>query len=132
MIPPDPVRPKGEIRIPTAGTYRGVGIEVGQSVERVEHIVRPAIDVVHSMTDVRALSAFSIDCANAPEARKLAADRAIDLAGQPPDHAVECAAVTLGVLAAAHAWCHATIYDANLERAAVREIELPGRPRVPP
>jgi hypothetical protein len=60
-------------QIPIIETYRRVGVHDGQPAERIESIVKPAIDVVHSMADPLALFSYALDAANPPEARIFAA-----------------------------------------------------------
>jgi hypothetical protein len=86
--------------------------------------VRPAIDNVLATTGVPELAAFAVDWANPLYARKLAADRAID-GRAAAEQGRGGAAVTLGILAAAHPVDARHHYDESIERAAVREIELP-------
>lgn len=61
-------------RIPTAGSYRGVGIHAGQPAERVE-IVQRAIDAVYELEAAVALADYAAEPANPPEARLFAAAR---------------------------------------------------------
>lgn len=62
-------------RIPTVGTHRGVALHAFQPAERIEAVVKPAIDVVFSMSDPRALAAYASTAINPPEARLFAAAR---------------------------------------------------------
>lgn len=62
-------------RIPIVETYRGVGIHAFQPRERIERIVRPAIDTVHGISDAAALAAYLGDPTHPPEARLFAAAR---------------------------------------------------------
>jgi hypothetical protein len=59
--------------IPIVEVYRGVGIEDGQPVERIECVVKPQIDRVHTLEGIEQLAAFAADVGNAPEARLFAA-----------------------------------------------------------
>jgi hypothetical protein len=61
--------------IAIAETYRGVPIHADQPRDRIERVVRPAIDTVSTMTDAEVLAAYAADAANPPEARLLAAAR---------------------------------------------------------
>ena len=61
--------------IPSVGKYRGVRIHNEQSERRILKIVRPAIDVVLAMTDIKRLAAYAADPRHPPEARLLAAAR---------------------------------------------------------
>jgi hypothetical protein len=59
--------------VPTDGIYRGVPLHAWQSPHRVATVVRPAIDRVHNMSDLRELFQFACDPCNCPESRLLAA-----------------------------------------------------------
>ena len=59
--------------IPIVETYRGVGIHDAQPAERINAIVKPAIDHAMALTDLDALADFAGDITRAPEARLLAA-----------------------------------------------------------
>src|SRR5690349_17629393 len=59
--------------IPIVETYRGVGIHANQPRERIEKVLRPAIDYVHELGDLDDLAAYARDAANPPEARLFAA-----------------------------------------------------------
>src|SRR4051812_26157043 len=61
--------------MPVAEVYRGVGIHDFQPVERIEHVVKPAIDAVFALSAPAALFAYAGDKNNPPEARLLAAAR---------------------------------------------------------
>ena len=61
--------------MPIIEIHRGVGCHGFQNRERVETIVKPAIDSVFQLTDLHELLAFAEDRANPPEARALAADK---------------------------------------------------------
>ena len=58
--------------IPTDGTYRGVPLEDGQSIERLA-LVRAEIDFVLVLTDAGELADYAGNPWHAPEARQLAA-----------------------------------------------------------
>jgi hypothetical protein len=58
--------------IPVVETYRGVGIHDEQPRERIETVVKPEIDRVIDLGDVRRLFDFASDARNSPEARLLA------------------------------------------------------------
>src|SRR5215813_3422979 len=60
-------------RIPTAEFYRGIAIQDCQPRDRIERIVRPELDSVHSASDVDWLVEFADDPAHCPEARMFAA-----------------------------------------------------------
>jgi hypothetical protein len=60
-------------QIPVVETYRGIGIENRQPLERIELVVKPAIDRVHAMGDPDLLAAYADDADNPPEARLFAA-----------------------------------------------------------
>jgi hypothetical protein len=53
--------------------YRGVGLESDQPRERIEHVVKPQIDIVHDIDDPEQLLAYANNARNPPEARLLAA-----------------------------------------------------------
>jgi len=59
--------------IPVVEIYRGIGIEDRQPLERIQLIVKPAIDRVHAMGDPDLLAAYAADADNPPEARLFAA-----------------------------------------------------------
>ena len=61
--------------VPTVGTYRGVGIHDFQPQDRVERVVKPAIDAVYLISDPKALVAYAETSSNTPEARLFAAAR---------------------------------------------------------
>jgi hypothetical protein len=61
-----------EVSIPIVEVYRGVGVHDEQSPERIENVVKPAIDYVHSVDDLALLADYATDPANPPEARILA------------------------------------------------------------
>jgi hypothetical protein len=63
-------------RVAIVETYRGVGIFEGQTPERIETIVRPALDLVDAMSNVHDLVAYAADASHPPEARLFAAARA--------------------------------------------------------
>jgi hypothetical protein len=60
-------------QIPTIGLYRNVPLHDFQSGERVETIVKPAIDDVFATAELGALVAYAGDTHNPPESRLLAA-----------------------------------------------------------
>jgi hypothetical protein len=62
--------------IPVVEIYRGVGIEDAQPLERIQRVVKPAIDRVHAMGDPDLLAAYADDVRNPPEGRLLAEARA--------------------------------------------------------
>ena len=64
--------PKPGDEFPTVGTYRGVAIHDFQPDERIESLVKPAIDRVHSLQDIEQLYSYAVDFQNPPEARLLA------------------------------------------------------------
>ena len=61
--------------IPVIETYRGVGIHDFQSRERVNHVVKPAIDRVFALSAPADLFRYAGDNTYPPEARLLAAAR---------------------------------------------------------
>lgn len=61
-----------EDEIPTIGEYRGVKIHDFQSPDRIENVVRPAIDRVCELSDIALLFDFACDPRNPPEARLFA------------------------------------------------------------
>ena len=62
-------------RMPTVETYRRVGIHDFQPRERIETVVKSAIDAVYGLGDGPALLAYAREPAHPPEARLLAAAR---------------------------------------------------------
>ncbi|AWN43481.1 hypothetical protein [Methylobacterium durans] len=61
--------------IPKVAIYRGVGIHDFQPAERIEAVVKPAIDAVYGISDPTALVAYASQAKNPPEARLFAAAR---------------------------------------------------------
>ena len=66
---------RAEDRIPIVETYRGVGIHDQQPRERIDGVVKPAIDRVLGIGDVKRLAEYAADTGNPPEARLLASAR---------------------------------------------------------
>jgi hypothetical protein len=64
-----------DAHMPIVETYRGVGIHDFQDAERIELVVKPAIDEVFTMSDPRSLFAYARDQRNPPEARLFAGDK---------------------------------------------------------
>jgi hypothetical protein len=62
-------------RVPIAERHRGVGIFGGQTRERIDAIVRPAIDAVSAESRIHHLVAYAADPCHPPEARLFAAAR---------------------------------------------------------
>ncbi len=62
-------------RIPIVGTHRGVGIHAFQPRERIDRVVKPAIDAVFGLSDPDALTDYVQDPTHPPEARLFAAAR---------------------------------------------------------
>jgi hypothetical protein len=58
--------------IPIVALHRQVPVHDMQDSERVEQVVKPAIDTVFAMTDIEALAAYCTDVTQPPEARMLA------------------------------------------------------------
>lgn len=61
--------------MPCVGSHRGVGIHAFQPRERIEAVVKPAIDAVSRISNPDALMAYVADRTNPPEARLFAAAR---------------------------------------------------------
>lgn len=61
--------------MPAGEVYRGVKIHAHQPAERIERIVRPAIDSVYVMTNAVTLADYAADVRQPPEARLFAAAR---------------------------------------------------------
>ena len=60
--------------VPLVGYHRDVGIHADQPAERIEHIVKPEIDLVlDRLHDLEELFRFARSIAHCPEARLLAA-----------------------------------------------------------
>ncbi|GAB5429687.1 MAG: hypothetical protein Devi2KO_31460 [Devosia indica] len=66
---------QAEDRIPIVETYRGVGIHDQQPRERIDGVVKPAIDGVLAIGDVKRLAEYAANTGNPPEARLLASAR---------------------------------------------------------
>lgn len=122
----------GDRPLSTAEIYRGVKVFGLQPVERIEAIVKPAIDAVFLITDARALVRYAADPANPPEARLFAAARveatwqlaAEGRAVRPPVDLEYLRAVTVG-LDSIHwvsPWRHGSLFDR--ERAILRDPPL--------
>ncbi|GJD64417.1 hypothetical protein [Methylobacterium frigidaeris] len=62
-------------RIPIVETYRGVGIHAFQPRDRIEAMVKPAIDRVFGLSDPAALARYLGDPTHPPEARLFAKAR---------------------------------------------------------
>jgi hypothetical protein len=117
--------------IPIVEVYRGIGIENCQPRERIELVVKPAIDLVHAMGGVDELFAYASDPLNPPESRMLAGARAEalwELAGEERRHRP----ISLELLRAATAglgcrrWRDPDRYGSLLEHGGVeREEPLP-------
>jgi hypothetical protein len=60
-------------KIPVVEVHRGVGIHDQQPRQRIDNVVKPAIDEVLATNDPLTLIAYCERCANPPEARLLAA-----------------------------------------------------------
>jgi hypothetical protein len=61
--------------MPIVETYKGVGIHDFQTRQRIEEIVKPAIDHAYTIDDPEELFSYACSPANAPEARGLARAR---------------------------------------------------------
>lgn len=61
--------------LPASEVYRGVKVHAHQPAERIEHVVRPAIDAVYLMSNAVALADYAGDVRQPPEARLFAAAR---------------------------------------------------------
>jgi hypothetical protein len=59
--------------IPAVETYRGVGIHDCQPRERIETVVKPALDAIFALTDLGELVRYAADITKPPEARLFAA-----------------------------------------------------------
>jgi hypothetical protein len=60
-------------RMPTIGLYRGVPLHDYQPLDRIDDVVKPAIDVVHGMNNAEDLYEYAADYEHPPEARLFAA-----------------------------------------------------------
>ena len=129
-----------EEAFPTVGEYRGVGLHAFQPPERIGAVVKPAIDVVHGMSDIGALASYAADARNAPEARLLAAAKceagftiAVDERRQRP--AIDLLRVRASVAGLTKSWMSTTHYGSDLDAetdardriALSREIPLSDR-----
>lgn len=65
----------GDQRLPIAGSHRGVDLFADQPAERIEGIVKPAIDAVLGIASAIGLAGYAGDARHPPEARLLAAAR---------------------------------------------------------
>ena len=61
--------------IPSLETHRGVEIHDFQSAERIETVVKPAIDRVYEISTPGELFAYAANSAHPPEARLFATDK---------------------------------------------------------
>lgn len=59
--------------IPIVEVFRGVGVHDCQPTERIEGVVKPAIDHVHALDTLAELRAYAGDVTRPPEARLFAA-----------------------------------------------------------
>ena len=122
---------------PIVGEYRGVGLHAFQPAERIEDIVKPAIDTVHAMSDLRELAAYAGGMQHPPEARRLAAAKceagysiAVDERRQRP--ALDMQRVRASVAGLTRKWMSRTHYRSDLdvrlpqggEDAAKRDVPL--------
>jgi hypothetical protein len=60
-------------RIPIVEKYRGVGVHDFQDRDRIEDVVKPAIDAIHAMNNAADLYQYACDFRHPPEARLFAA-----------------------------------------------------------
>ncbi|WP_414462708.1 hypothetical protein [Hyphomicrobium sp. DY-1] len=130
--------------IPTDGSYRGVGLHIGQNEERLR-VVRADIDAAHALHDLRDIYDFARDTGNAPEARLLArakAEATLDDAVErraPRDRNSTISreilrAVTAGLksLTWQSRWRYCSVLDprpkpGEPDRSVKREVPLPDR-----
>ena len=118
--------------MPTAELYRGVKVFGLQSVERIERVVRPAIDAVFLLTDARALVDYAADALNPPEARLYAGCRVEAIWQLAAEGRALRPAISLERLRAATAgldsrkwaspWHHGSLFDRD--RAVRRDTPL--------
>jgi hypothetical protein len=125
-----------EVSIPIVEVYRGVGVHDEQSPERIENVVKPAIDYVHSVDDLALLADYATDPANPPEARilalakveagwQLAAEERRIRPGLDLD-VIRARCVGLDSSNWRHRRRYCSMFDrSRLERAALREQPLP-------
>ena len=114
--------------IPFLEEHRGIGIHDHQTRERIDGIVKPAIDAVLALSDVRALYAFAGDVSEPPEARLLAGAKCealFELAIQerrerPPIDLAQLRALTAGL--DGETWRDPAFFGTLLDR------DLDGRP----
>lgn len=118
--------------MPTAEHYRGVKIFGLQSAERIEAVVKPAVDAVFLIADAQALVAYAADAQNPPEARLFAAARCEALwqlaaegrAIRPKVDLEYLRAATIGLdsLRRANRRFHGSMFD--LSRGVLRDVPL--------
>lgn len=118
--------------MPTAEIYRGVKVFGLQSAERIEQVVKPAIDAVFLLTDAKALVDYAADARNPPEARLYAGCRVEAIWQLAAEGRALRPAVSLDFLRAATAgldcrnwvspWRHGSLFD--LQRAVKRDAPL--------
>ncbi|KQT53677.1 hypothetical protein ASG43_17730 [Aureimonas sp. Leaf454] len=63
------------LAMPIVETYRGIGIHDFQPPDRIQNVIKPAIDAVYGLSDPLKLVAFAKDSRQPPEARLFAAAR---------------------------------------------------------
>ncbi|WP_232628651.1 hypothetical protein [Methylobacterium sp. Leaf118] len=121
--------------MPTVGVYRGVGIHDFQPAERVERMVKPAIEAVFALYGGWALLAYASDPAHPPEARLLAAARieaiwqlAIENREVRPEVHPDKARVATGSLDSLH-WACPRRYGSLLEPGPAPGEHRPARDR---
>jgi hypothetical protein len=119
--------------IPIVEIYRGIGIENCQPCERIERVVKPAIDCVHAMGDPDLLAAYAADADNPPEARLFAAAKVeieLEIAMserrlRPVTSLEQIRASVAGL--GSRRWRSPVVYGSDLEHGGVeREERLPG------
>lgn len=118
--------------MPTAELYRGVRIFGLQPAERIESVVKPAIDRVYLIVDAQALVEYAADAGNSPEARLFAAARVEAIWQLAAEGRAVRPAVSLDYLRAATAgldsrqWCDPRRYGAlfDFRRSMSRETSL--------
>jgi hypothetical protein len=119
--------------MPISTTYKGVGIHAGQPARRVV-LVKREIDKVSEIADPVQLLEIARDVAWSPEARLLAGakcvaglERATERREARPDidrENVEAWTAGLATTRWAHPGRYCSLFDADHERAAVREEPL--------
>jgi hypothetical protein len=119
--------------IPSVATYRGVGIQDHQPAERIENVVRPAIDAVFALADLKKLAAYAADVTRPPEARLLAAAKCEAMFQLAVDERRARPEINLERVAASVAGLNSVRWRSPTHYASVLDVPpAPGKPGADP